>query len=84
MSADSENQFIYLFIPYFGKFPNYFQLYLDSASINCDILRIILITDIDMTEYILPANVKVFNIDFKSVRNRAIQVLKNQFTETNT
>ena len=47
---------IYLFIPYFGKFPNYFQLYLDSLSNNIDILSVFFLTDIDMSGYTVPEN----------------------------
>ena len=50
---------IYLFIPYYGKFPNYYQLYLDSLRMNQDILTVFFITDIDMKQYDVPENAVV-------------------------
>ena len=71
MSVSTGNPLIYQFLPYFGAFPNYFQLYLDSVGINTDILRIILITDIDLTQYRLPTNVLPFAMTLDEVRGRA-------------
>ena len=69
---------IYLLIVYFGKFPNYFQLYLDSLKMNEDILTVILFTDIDTFEYILPNNLIIKKTSFDEVRIRlSIFILEN-------
>jgi hypothetical protein len=47
---------IYLIIVYYGSFPNYFQLYLDSLGMNKDLLTVILVTDIPLN-YKVPTNV---------------------------
>lgn len=70
---------IYQFIIYYGKFPNYFQTYLDSLLINADILHILLITDIDTSIYSLPSNVSVFKITFEEVKKRAATFLIDEY-----
>jgi hypothetical protein len=62
---------IYLCVVYFGSFPNYFQLYLDSVKANADVFRIILISDIDLSKYNIPTNVIHFNMSLNDVRERA-------------
>lgn len=49
-------------IPYFGKFNNYFQLFLDSCRNNPSVNWLI-ITD-DKTDYQYPDNVKVIYSTF--------------------
>ena len=49
---------ITLIIPYFGSLPNYFQLYLDSLAVNVQHLTVLLITDINLSEYRIPPNLK--------------------------
>jgi len=61
---------IYTFIPYYGGFPNYFQLYLDSLGINTDILTVFLITDIDMTGYKCPTNLIVIKMPKSDIQKR--------------
>lgn len=73
---------IYLCLPYFGKFPNYFQLYLDSVSINTDILRILLLTDIDISAYTLPSNVIHIPISLDDIRIRAARYLQEEYSIT--
>jgi hypothetical protein len=70
---------IYLTVCYFGSFPNYFQLYLDSVEINADIFRIILITDIDLSKYKIPTNVIHFNITLDEIRERAKLFFLNEY-----
>jgi hypothetical protein len=70
---------IHLLIPYFGKFPNYFQLYLDSVANNADILHIIFITDIDTTIYNFPQNTTIINKSFEDVRRQAYEFLLKEF-----
>lgn len=55
-------------IPYFGKFNNYFQLFLNSCGVNTKFDWLI-ITD-DFNHYRYPANVKVCYSDFDTLRGR--------------
>lgn len=59
---------INLLIVHFGKFPNYFQLYLDSVSINQNLLHIFLITDINTEHYKLPPNITVIKTSLLDVK----------------
>lgn len=68
---EKKKQRIYICIPYYGAFPNYFQLYLDSLGINTDILTVFLITDIDMTPYNCPENLVVIKMHKSDVQTRA-------------
>ena len=58
-----------LILPYFGKFNNYFPLYLKSIETNTGINWLI-ITD-DRTPYSYPDNVKVIYCDFPELAERA-------------
>lgn len=58
-----------LIVPYFGKFPNYFQLVLNSCAINKSHYEWIFFTD-DKTEYVYPDNVKVFNCTFQELKEK--------------
>ena len=66
---------IFLSMPYYGAFPNYFQLYLNSIGKNRDILTILIMTDIDTSSYKIPENVKIVAMTFDDVRERAKQML---------
>jgi hypothetical protein len=72
---------IYIFLPYFGKFPNYFQLYLDSVAMNYDILRIILITDIDISSYTVPLNVIHVPMTLENVRERICKFIQTEYNK---
>ena len=64
-----------LIVPYFGKFPNYFQLTLDSCGKNLDFDWLI-ITD-NNEDYDYPSNVKVYKMTFEEFK-KLIQIkLKN-------
>ena len=54
-------------IPYFGKFNNYFQLYLNSCEKNADFCDWLIFTD-DHTEYRYPLNVKVHYTTFDETK----------------
>ena len=54
-------------LPYFGKFPNYFQLFLNSCEKNED-YNWLIFTD-DKTKYSYPRNVKVNYITFEEIKN---------------
>lgn len=75
---------IYLIIPYYGVFPNYFQLYLDSLGNNADILTVFLITDIDMSPYTCPDNlilVKMLKVDVQKRASKFILDTYNKVVE---
>jgi hypothetical protein len=72
---------IYLFLLYFGQFPNYFQLYLDSVSINNDLLTIIILTDINVEQYKIPENVIIINMNIYEIRKRLALFLQNEYNE---
>ena len=64
---------ICLVIPYFGKLPNYFQLFLKSCSCNSD-FNWIVFTD-DVTEFQYPPNVRRVIISFEELR----KIVKSKF-----
>lgn len=55
-------------IPYFGKFPNYFQLFLNSCKYNPD-FNWLIFSD-DETCYNVPQNVSIVRITFDSFKKR--------------
>lgn len=55
-------------IPYFGKIPNYFELFLKSCETNHDFTWLIF-TD-DKKKYKYPKNVKVFYTDFLNLKDK--------------
>lgn len=54
-------------IPYFGNFPNYFQLTLNSMKVNSK-FNWIIFTD-NKEEYNIPSNVKIVKITFDEIKN---------------
>ena len=54
-------------IPYYGKFPSFFQFFLNSCKPNHEIDWYIF-SDIDITEFELPDNVKYINMNFNELR----------------
>ncbi|MER2265795.1 DUF6625 family protein [Methylobacterium oxalidis] len=69
---------IWLYLPHFGKVPDFFQLYLDSLGRNSDLLRIIFITDVDLTHFRLPTNFIIVPQTFEEVRWRASRFLRER------
>ncbi len=65
---------IVLIIPYFGKFPNYFQLWLDSCSYNKD-YSFYIYTDIQSELYEIPSNVRFIKSSLELISKRASNVL---------
>lgn len=53
-------------IPYFGKFPNYFQLFLNSCKYNIDFNWLIFSDDV--TNYNIPSNVRIVKMTFDSFK----------------
>jgi len=72
---------ITLLIPYFGSLPSYFQLYLDSLAVN-PILTVVLITDIDLTAYQVPPNLRKVKMTLDQLRVRIQQFLKKMYGKT--
>ncbi len=62
-----------LIVPYFGRFHNYFQLFLDSCAFNSDFDWIIF-TD-DERKFRYPSNVKVIYTKFETIVNRFRNIL---------
>ena len=69
----------YIFIPYFGNFLNYFQLYLDSLAKNKDILTVFFLTDIDMSQYNVPSNAIIIKTTFDNIRERLSKFLLKEY-----
>ena len=59
-----------LILPYYGKFPNYFPLWLKSAGANTD-FTFMIFTDIDMSGCNIPPNVQVHAMTLEEIRLRA-------------
>jgi glycosyltransferase involved in cell wall biosynthesis len=72
---------ITLLIPYFGSFPPYFQLYLDSLRGNHN-LTVILITDIDLTQFQAPPNLIEVKMTLDQLRVRIQQFLVQTYGKT--
>ena len=56
-------------IPYYGAFPNYFNLWLHSASNNPN-FDFIFFSDIDCSSYAFPSNVQVNPIPFDALKTK--------------
>lgn len=63
-----------LIVPYFGNFPNYFQLTLNSCGNNLDFDWLIF-TD-NQEKYNYPSNVKVYNMSFEEFKTLVQNKLK--------
>lgn len=70
---------IYLYLPYFGPFPNYFQLYLDSLGQNADCLSVFLLTDNDLTGYHVPSNLILVSMTLDDIRRDTACLMKEEF-----
>jgi len=73
---------IYIFIVYYGKVPNYFQLYLDSLGINTDMLTIFFVSDIDLSSFTIPENLVQINLPFSNIRERISGLLLTTYGKT--
>lgn len=75
---------IYLIIVYYGFFPNYFQLYLNSLEMNT-LLTVVLITDIPLhcapLNYVLPKNVIHVHMSINEVKQRVSEFLKKEYNK---
>jgi Glycosyl transferases group 1 len=75
----SRNRRIWLYIPYFGAFPNYFQLYLDSLGRNADCLSVFLMTDSDLSGYQIPDNLILVPMTLGKLRDKAARFIGDEF-----
>ena len=64
-----------LIVLWFGKFPNYFELYLDSCSHNRS-WNWMIFTDQDVDEYSVPENVEIVRTRFSEIKARICKCLK--------
>ena len=65
-------------IPYFGKLPNYFQLFLNSCKYNQD-YNWLLFTD-DNSEFVYPSNVQRILIDFEELKEAVNKISASAMT----
>ena len=70
---------IWLYMPYFGAFPNYFQLYLDSLGKNADCLSVFLMTDSDLSSYRVPDNLIPIQLTLGAFREKATRFISDEF-----
>lgn len=63
-----KNKRIAFLIPYFGKFNNYFPLWLKSCDYNSDIVDFFIFSDINYDDYI-PDNVKFIKISWNKLHS---------------
>lgn len=75
------NNHIWLYMPYFGTLPNYFQLYLDSLARNADRLSVIFLTDVDLSSYSLPQNLLAIPMTFDAIRGRAANLIQRNYNQ---
>lgn len=68
------NNRVAFIIPYFGKFNNYFPLFLKSCEANADFCDWLIYTD-DKTEYKYPNNVKVYYLKWSEMQD----IIKRKF-----
>ena len=54
-------------IPYYGKLPVFWDIYMKSVEFNKDVLDVLIVTDIEISEA-LPANVKVEKMSFSQLQ----------------
>jgi hypothetical protein len=64
------NNRIAIVIPYFGKLPVYFNVFLKGCTYNTDLFDVLLFTDIKAPSD-LPPNVKFFPINFSEIKKLA-------------
>lgn len=68
-----KNKVCYIF-PYYGKFPNYFDLWLESVRHNAHIADFYIITDSDFPFSTIPSNVFLVNISLNEIKERLDKV----------
>ena len=81
LTIKNRNPRIYKFMVYYGDFPNYFQLYLDSLEINKDVLTVFLVTDINIEMYNIPSNLILINLSMQNIRERAAKLINEAYNK---
>lgn len=69
---------IALVLPYYGSFPNYFSLFLRSVELN-PAFDLLLVTDIDVANFVLPPNVHIVRLSFEDIKNRVASLISVSF-----
>lgn len=62
-------------MPYFGSFPNYFDLWLKTAEFQKGLVDFLLFTDCQVEQEIIPSNVRVIDMDYNEVEKRVNSLL---------
>lgn len=57
----SKQASIAIIVPYFGSFPNYFDLWLKTAEFQKGLVDFLLFTDCQVEQEIIPSNVRVID-----------------------
>lgn len=70
---------IWLCVPYFGQVPNYFQVYLDSLGRNQDCLRVVFLTDIDLSGFDIPSNFIRVPVTLADLRHQLANFIETEF-----
>ena len=70
-----------LISPYFGKLPNYFQLFLDSCGLNSNFTDFLIVTD-DVKQFEVPKNVQIVVMSFTEFNDLVKQKLGPEFLVT--
>lgn len=69
---------IAIVLPYFGELPNYFPLWLKSASYNLE-LDFLIFSDADYSGYVIPENVHITNMTFENIQERVAKIIQYTF-----
>lgn len=78
-STEERQPRIWIYLPFFGEFPNYFQLYLDSLGQNADCLSVFLLTDNDLSAYRIPDNLVPIQMSLDALRERLALFVNAEF-----
>jgi len=78
-AANPRRRRIWLYLPYFGAFPNYFQLYLDSLGNNADCLSIFLMTDNSLSGYRCPDNLIPIPMTLGTLKKKFARFIGDEF-----
>lgn len=71
----SKQASIAIIVPYFGSFPNYFDLWLKTAEFQKGLVDFLLFTDCQVEQEIIPSNVRVIDMDYNEVEKRVNSLL---------
>lgn len=66
---------VIILLPYFGNFPNYFQLFLNSCGYNSD-FDFVIFSDQDCALYKFNKNIRFIKMNFKEMQDLSLKKLK--------